>query len=306
MFFEWVSQFEEAMVGVERLDQYLRKDLEVGAKLPPEAQFATGHPQKTAKEQKQLQETSFENKTAASLEFKDVTFRYREDLPLVLKNLNFEIKAGERFGIIGRTGSGKSSMIQALLHLYPLEKGFIAIDGLKPKTKADQTDSLDLEIYRKSIAFIAQDPTLFKGSLRDNLLISSDLSIEEQESRMIGALNRVGLEHWATPKGLDYPVEEKGRNLSQGEKQLLSMARCLLQNAPVVIMDEATSSVDPQSEEILVQATEQFFAGKTQVMIAHRLSTLLNCDRILWLHNGEIKMIGTPKEVLPIFQDARL
>jgi ABC-type multidrug transport system fused ATPase/permease subunit len=306
MFFEWVSQFEEAMVGVERLDQYLRKDLEVGAKLPPEAQFATGHPQKTAKEQKQLQETSFENKTAASLEFKDVTFRYREDLPLVLKNLNFEIKAGERFGIIGRTGSGKSSMIQALLHLYPLEKGFIAIDGLKPKTKADKTDSVDLEIYRKSIAFIAQDPTLFKGSLRDNLLISSDLSIEEQESRMIGALNRVGLEHWATPKGLDYPVEEKGRNLSQGEKQLLSMARCLLQNAPVVIMDEATSSVDPQSEEILVQATEQFFAGKTQVMIAHRLSTLLNCDRILWLHNGEIKMIGTPKEVLPIFQDARL
>jgi ABC-type multidrug transport system fused ATPase/permease subunit len=306
MFFEWVSQFEEAMVGVERLDQYLRKELEPGAKLPPEAQFDTGHPRKSKEELQAIQNAKFNEKQAAAVDFNHVDFRYRKDLPLVLKELKFSIQAGERFGIIGRTGSGKSSLIQALLHLYPIEKGYISIDGLKPKINPELENSLDLEVYRKSIAFIAQDPTLFKGNLRDNLLISSLRPALEQEELMISALKRVGLDQWASKQGLNYPVEEKGRNLSQGEKQLVSMARCLLQNAPVVIMDEATSSVDPQSEEILVRATEEIFHGKTQIIIAHRLSTLLNCDRILWLHNGAVKMIAPPSEVLPLFQNTKL
>jgi ABC-type multidrug transport system fused ATPase/permease subunit len=306
MFFEWVSQFEEAMVGVERLDQYLRKELEPGAKLPPEAQFDTGHPRKSKEELQAIQNAKFNEKQAAAVDFNEVDFRYRKDLPLVLKELKFSIQAGERFGIIGRTGSGKSSLIQALLHLYPIEKGYISIDGLKPKINPELENSLDLEVYRKSIAFIAQDPTLFKGNLRDNLLISSLRPALEQEELMISALKRVGLDQWASKQGLNYPVEEKGRNLSQGEKQLVSMARCLLQNAPVVIMDEATSSVDPQSEEILVRATEEIFHGKTQIIIAHRLSTLLNCDRILWLHNGAVKMIAPPSEVLPLFQNTKL
>jgi ABC-type multidrug transport system fused ATPase/permease subunit len=306
MFFEWVSQFEEAMVGVERLDQYLRKELEPGAKLPPEAQFDTGHPRKSKEELQAIQNAKFNEKQAAAVDFNHVDFRYRKDLPLVLKELKFSIQAGERFGIIGRTGSGKSSLIQALLHLYPIEKGYISIDGLKPKINPELENSLDLEVYRKSIAFIAQDPTLFKGNLRDNLLISSLPPVLEQEELMISALKRVGLDQWASKQGLNYPVEEKGRNLSQGEKQLVSMARCLLQNAPVVIMDEATSSVDPQSEEILVRATEEIFHGKTQIIIAHRLSTLLNCDRILWLHNGAVKMIAPPSEVLPLFQNTKL
>jgi ABC-type multidrug transport system fused ATPase/permease subunit len=101
-------------------------------------------------------------------------------------------------------------------------------------------------------------------------------------------------------------IEERGRNLSLGEKQLVCLARCLLQNAPVVIMDEATSSIDPKSEEILVKATEEFFAGRTQLIIAHRLSTLRSCDRVMWLRNGKIEMIGKPTEVLPIFERSRL
>lgn len=300
MFFEWISQFEEAMVGVERLDNYIRRPLEEGAKLPPEAQFQTGHPQ--AKVGEKLAAPSV---TASTVSFSNVWFRYRSDLPHVLKGLNFEIKAGERFGIVGRTGSGKSSLIQALFHLYPLESGSILIDGQGPDLLKNETKTnsmIDLRQFRRSIAFIAQDPTLFKGTIHDNL----DVRHEYPREELFAALNRVGLNEWSFDKGLESPVEERGRNLSQGERQLLCMARCLLQDAPVVVMDEATSSVDPQSEEMIVKATDEFFQGKTQIIIAHRLSTLQNCDRILWLQNGEVRMIGAPQEVLPIFQQSNL
>jgi ABC-type multidrug transport system fused ATPase/permease subunit len=108
------------------------------------------------------------------------------------------------------------------------------------------------------------------------------------------------------PGGLDMRIEERGKNLSLGERQLLCMARCLLQEAPIVIMDEATSSVDPQSEEIMVKATEEFFSDRTQIIIAHRLSTLAKCDRILWLQNGEIVALGPTAEVLPRFKNTEL
>lgn len=298
MFFEWISQFEEAMVGVERLDNYIRKPLEEGAKLPKEAQFVTGHAQSTGNE-----EVHVPKETSSKVTFSDVWFRYRADLPFVLKGLSFEIHAGERFGIVGRTGSGKSSLIQALFHLYPLEKGAISIDERRPDLLKNESGQLmDLRQYRRSIAFIAQDPTLFKGTIRDNLDVNHEYPISE----LAAALNRVGLTEWASAKGLESSVEERGRNLSQGERQLLCMARCLLQDSPVVVMDEATSSVDPQSEEMIVKATEEFFQGKTQIIIAHRLSTLQNCDRILWLQNGEVRMIGSPREVLPIFQQSNL
>ncbi len=294
MFFEWISQFEEALVGVERMDHYLRSPLEKGALLPASSQFITEHP-KRMKPRDELPGAELKKLNSASVEFKDLCFRYRENLPLVLKNLNFKIEAGETLGVVGRTGSGKSSLIQALFHLYPLTEGRILIEG-------KSADDVDLVNFRQAMAFIAQDPTLFKGSLRENLDITSSSS----EEKMCNVLNQVGLPEWANSEGLRKNIEEKGRNLSLGERQLICMARCLLQNAPIVIMDEATSSVDPQTEEILVRATEEFFKGKTQIIIAHRLSTLLHCDRILWLQNGEIQMIGKPYEVLPSFQKANL
>ena len=293
MFFEWISQFEEALVGVERMDQYLRSPLEKGALLPATAQFQTGHPIKSTNDV--LPGANLKKLEAAGVEFEKVSFRYRQDLPMVLKNLNFQIQPGERFGVVGRTGSGKSSLIQALFHLYPLTEGQIRIDGMSAQ-------DVDLMNYRQSIAFIAQDPALFKGSLKENLDVTYAASAED----MYEALTKVGLTEWANPDGLMKSIEEKGRNLSLGERQLICMARCLLQNAPVIIMDEATSSVDPQTEEILVRATDDFFKGKTQIIIAHRLSTLLNCDRILWLQNGEVKLIGSPQQVLPQFQRANL
>jgi len=304
MFFEWVSQFEEAMVGVERLDHYVRSPLEKGARLPSWARFQTEHPKATRMNEIRLQQSKLTHAPAARVEFAQVQFRYRKDLPPVLKGLSFDIKAGERFGIVGRTGSGKSSLIQALFYLYPLDQGAIRIDGKCPDPidGSEQPDFVDLNLYRRSIAFIAQDPTLFRGTLRENLDVNQTLNDDD----LIEALKKVGLQEWANPYDLLRPIEERGRNLSQGERQLLCMARCLLQDTPVIVMDEATSSVDPQSEEILVRATEEFFRDKTQIIIAHRLSTLQNCDRILWLQNGEIRMIGKPSEVLPQFQKAKL
>ncbi|WP_373997766.1 ABC transporter ATP-binding protein [Bdellovibrio bacteriovorus] len=303
MFFEWLTQFEEAMIGVERLDQYMRMQIENGSHLPASAKFATGHPVYSESVEKYLHNRRLTEDRSASVQVKDVWFRYREDLPWVLKGVNFEVKAGERLGIVGRTGSGKSSLIQALFYLYPIDKGHISINEHLPKFNEDAT-GVDLNLYRQSMAFIAQEPILFQGSLRFNLDIKDTLPDE----RLIQVIEQVGLGDWlrSHPEGLMMRIEERGKNLSLGERQLLCMARCLLQESPIVIMDEATSSVDPQSEEILVKATEEFFSDRTQLIIAHRLSTLAKCDRILWLQNGEIVALGPTEEVLPRFKKAEL
>ncbi len=153
---------------------------------------------------------------------------------------------------------------------------------------------LDLNRYRRLISLISQDPALFQGRLRDNLDITGKLT----EGEMISALLKVGLHDWANGEGLDFVIEERGRNVSSGEKQLICIARCLLQDTPLILMDEATSSIDPKSEELVMKASETFFQGRTQIIIAHRLSTIEKCDRLLWLHEGELKMMAKPSEVL--------
>lgn len=303
MFFEWLTQFEEAMIGVERLDNYMRMPIEPGSHLPSYAKLPTGHPVYSKDDENNfLHGKKVTLDKNASVEVKDLWFRYNDHLPWVLKGVSFKVNAGERLGIVGRTGSGKSSLIQALFHLYPIDKGTVYLADQSPCV--DYEHGIDLNIYRKSMAFIAQEPVLFLGSLRFNLDIENRYSDED----LYRILNQVGLKEWvqAQPGQLDMKVEERGKNLSLGERQLLCMARCLLQEAPIVIMDEATSSVDPQSEEILVRATEEFFSERTQIIIAHRLSTLEKCDRILWLQNGEIKALGPTAEVLPKFKSTEL
>lgn len=298
MFFEWLSQLEEAMIGVERLDRYLRLPIEIGNRLPARSAFRTYHARYSPDEERRMLQTRLTPERAASVHAKDLWFRYSEKLPWVLKGVTFDVKPGERIGIIGRTGSGKSSLIQAMFHLYPVGKGEILIAG--QKANVDGAGGADLNAYRRSIAFIAQEPVLFQGTLRRNLDIDGHCT----DAQIFAALDRVDLGDWVRshPRGLDLRVEERGKNLSLGERQLLCMARCLLQDAPVVIMDEATSAVDPQSEEILVRATEEFFKGRTQILIAHRLSTLLKCDRILWLDNGEVRRWGPTDDVLDEFE----
>jgi len=145
---------------------------------------------------------------------------------------------------------------------------------------------------------------LFQGSLRFNL----DIENVHTDEELYEVLDQVGLLEWVNTNvdRLEQKIEERGKNLSLGERQLLCMARCLLQQSPIVIMDEATSSVDPQSEEIMVRATEEFFSKRTQIIIAHRLSTLAKCDRILWLQKGEIVALGPTAEVLPRFKNTEL
>lgn len=321
MLFEWLAQLEEAMVGVERLDQYLRKPIEAGQSLPASARFATGHSQYDPNKQTELAKMAQANSPRPPVEvrFEDVWLRYDEELPFVLKGVSFTVRAGEKLGIVGRTGSGKSSLIAALFGLYPLHRGQICIDGqaarfatsanslaqlgMRPsKSSLERVDgSIDLNVFRRQISLIAQEPVLFSGTLRENLG-------GEDEALLLQALHRVGLGEWLADYsgGLDGRIEERGRNLSLGERQLICMARCLLQRAPVVVMDEATSSVDPQSEEVLTAATRDFFSDRTQLIVAHRLSTLTECDRVLWLQGGEVKMIGPTNEVLPYFSQAHL
>lgn len=302
-FFEWMAQFEEAMTGVERLDDYLRRDLETGSRLPAATLFDLRHaaqPRYTADDEAQAKRERLSLHAAAPVEVRNLDFRYAPDLPLVLKGVSFRIQAGEKVGIVGRTGSGKSSLIQALFRFYPIERGQILIDGRSANVQAQDAEGCDLSVYRRSIAYIAQDPVLFRGPLRENL----DLENRHSDARLLEALRRVDLELWlrTLPDGLNTMIEEKGKNLSAGERQLLCMARCLLQEAPVVVMDEATSSIDPQTEDVLVRATEEFFADRTQIIIAHRLSTLIHCDRILWMHHGQVKMLDKPEVVLPLFR----
>jgi ABC-type multidrug transport system fused ATPase/permease subunit len=299
MFFDWLAQFEEAIVGVERLDQYLRLPIEPTAKLPSSRTFVTEHSTYTSNNEHSGRNATIRN-SSARLDVRNLSLKYKANLPMVLKQVSFSVEPGERLGIIGRTGSGKSSLIQSIFHLYPFQNGNVGIDGKSPISD-EGFEVVDLNSYRLSISLIAQDPVLFKGTLRENLVAA----VKADDSKLIEVLNRVGLKDWLSnnSKGLDLSIEERGRNLSSGEKQLICMARCILQNTPIVIMDEATSNVDPQSEEILIKATEEFFKGKTQVIVAHRLSTLRNCDRVLWLDQGEIKMLGPTAKVLTEFQN---
>lgn len=295
MFFEWLAQVEEALIGVERLNQYLQAPIEPAAALPRSAQFPTHHAKETGHEPHP--EIYLAQEKALSVEFRDVHFRYHASLPWVLNGLNFHIHPGEKIGVIGRTGGGKSSLIQALLQLYPVEQGQILIGG-HPIATHFKSPGLGLNAARKLFAFIPQDPTLFRGSLRENL----DFESLHSDDDIFTVLKQVGLAEWATREGLRLVVEERGRNLSLGEKQLLCLARAVLQRAPILIMDEATSSIDPHSEEMLTQATSELFRGRTQILIAHRLSTLETCDRIFWMREGRLFSEGTPAEILPRFE----
>ncbi len=304
MFFEWLTQFEEAMIGVERLDNYLQHPIEEGGALPASSLFPTGHWVLNKVKDYEAQTQKVSEKKAVGISFNNVWFRYGEDLPFILRGITFDIKPGERIGIVGRTGSGKSSIIQALFRLYPLSKGEILVDGKTVKLSNNETSPhrVLLETFRRSMGFISQDPILFRGSLLENLICESQYNKEQ----VLRVLEQVGLGEWANDEGLGLLIEEKGKNLSVGEKQLLCMARCLLQDVPIVIMDEATSSVDPKSEEIMVRATSEFFQDRTQIIIAHRLSTLQYCHRILWLQDGMIRMLDTPSQVLQVFNRSPL
>jgi ATP-binding cassette subfamily C (CFTR/MRP) protein 1 len=221
--------------------------------------------------------------------FRELSVRYRPHLPLALKNLTCTIPAGSRVGVIGRTGSGKSTLILSLLRLIEPCGGHIEIDGV-------DLSLLTLDDVRRSLAVVPQEPVLFSGTLRDSL----DPFREYLDSDIESALERVELKGFlaALPHGLNSEVREGGFNFSNGQRQLICLARAILRRSKVVILDEATASIDLQTDRIVQRTIRREFTGATLIVIAHRIGTVLDSDLILSLHDGQLAELGPPEELL--------
>ncbi len=217
--------------------------------------------------------------------FEKVSFRYGADAPLVLKNIDFALSPGQVFALVGQTGSGKSTIGKLLTRAYDGYDGHVRVGG-------QELRHLDVHSLRRHIAVVHQDVELFPGSLRENITMF-DPSINDE--KVMWAVRLVKAEHMVQQLngGLDYEVREDGGNLSSGQMQLIVFARALAHDAPIVLMDEATASVDSVTEAWIQQAIQQIFKHKTVLIVAHRLSTIAAADRILVLRQGEIIEQGT-------------
>lgn len=223
--------------------------------------------------------------------FNDVEMRYRANLPLVLKGMTMHVRGGERVGIVGRTGAGKSSIMSTLFRLVELSGGHITIDGLDIST-------IGLHDLRSRLAIIPQDPTLFRGTVRSNL----DPFSEHEDLKLWSALRQADLvPHDAAiddkdPAGinLDTTVEEDGLNFSLGQRQLMALARALVRDSRIIVCDEATSSVDMETDDKIQNTIATGFRGKTLLCIAHRLRTIIGYDRICVMDAGRIAELDTP------------
>ena len=223
------------------------------------------------------------------IEFKDFSVKYREDTELVLKNINLLINPNEKIGIVGRTGSGKSTITLCLFRILEAINGKILIDDI-------DISLLGLDKLRKNLTIIPQDPSLMEGTLRyniDPLQLSTDNNI-------LDIIKIIGFDYIINrnPEGLLQQISEGGNNLSIGEKQLICIIRAILRKSKIIIMDEATSSIDYKSEEIIQTAFNKILNKSTVITIAHRIKTILNYDKIISLDNGKIIDFDTPNNLL--------
>jgi ATP-binding cassette subfamily B protein len=221
--------------------------------------------------------------------FEDVWFAYTDE-DWVLKGVSFEVQAGQRVAFVGATGAGKSSIINLLSRLYEFQKGRITIDGEDIRT-------IPLDRLRSSIGVVLQDVFLFTGSLEDNITLYDPNIPSERVEEAVDAVGVRGLVN-QLPGGLAYDVKERGVMLSTGQRQLIAFVRAYAQQPGILILDEATSSIDPESEQLIQAATKRLTQGRTSVLVAHRLSTIRDVDRILCLDAGEIVEQGTHNELL--------
>jgi len=223
------------------------------------------------------------------IQFDKVWFAYVEDR-YVLKDISFLVEPGETVAIVGHTGSGKTSIISLLNRMYEIRKGSIKIDDVDIR-------DYNLENLRCKIGIVLQDVFLFSGSVLDNITLRNPNISRE---RVIEAAKMIDMHDFIIqlPGGYDYNVMERGSSLSLGQRQLLSFIRALLYNPSILVLDEATSSVDTESEQMIQRATETLIAGRTSIIIAHRLSTIRKANKIIVLDKGEIKEMGTHEELL--------
>lgn len=221
--------------------------------------------------------------------FKNVWFAYN-DGDYVLKDISFEVKPGQTVAIVGATGAGKSSIINLLSKLYEINKGQILLDG-------KNLNEYDLAYLRKRIGVVLQDVFLFSDSILNNITLGNN---EFTEERIIEAAELVGASKFIEklPGGLQYNVMERGMGISVGQRQLISFVRAMVYNPSILILDEATSSIDSETEALIQEAIARMMKGRTSIVIAHRLSTIQNADKIIVLDRGEIKETGSHEELL--------
>lgn len=221
--------------------------------------------------------------------FEGVWFRYRQEGPWVLRDVSFTASPGQTIALVGHTGAGKTTIVNLLLRFYDPERGRILIDGVDIR----QLSTFDL---RSLIGFVQQDLFLFAGDIQHNLTLDAPITPEAARQ----AARRVGADRFIErlPAGYDHRLGERGRSLSVGERQLLSFARALALDPTILVLDEATSSVDAQAEGQIQVAIAELMTGRTSLVVAHRLSTILHADEILVLQHGEIRERGSHRELL--------
>lgn len=231
---------------------------------------------------------------AGSIEFRNVCFAYKNDKEghpdYVLKDVSFHVKPGEKIAFVGATGAGKTSIINLLCRFYDVTKGEILLDGIDIK-------EVRLQDLRKFIGLVLQDVFIFAGSVKENIRLGNDelpFQLIEEAARDANAHDFIN----KLPGKYDEQMMERGASLSTGQKQLLAFARALAYNPNVLILDEATSSVDTESEKLIQEALNKLISSRTSICIAHRLSTIQNCDRIIVLHKGEIREEGSHQDLL--------
>ncbi|GFV87307.1 canalicular multispecific organic anion transporter 1 [Trichonephila clavipes] len=265
------TQLENQMVSVERIHEY--------SDLPSESSWET----------ECIQFSREDWPSRGVVTFRDYKMRYRKGMDLVLKGINVEIASGEKVGLVGRTGAGKSSLALALFRIVEPEDGTILIDGI-------DIAMLGLHDLRSKITVIPQDPVVFSGSLRLNL----DPFGEHSDEDLWRAIEHAHLKTfvYSLQAGLDYEVTEGGENLSVGQRQQLCLARALLKKTKILVLDEATAAVDLETDKLIQNTIRQEFWDCTVITIAHRLYTVLDYDRILVMENGKIAEDGKPEALL--------
>ncbi|MFN3755460.1 MAG: ABC transporter ATP-binding protein, partial [Flavobacterium sp.] len=240
-------------------------------------------------DQVQKDGTELVAKMSGKIGFKNVTFGYNED-EMVLKNVSFEIKPGETVAIVGSTGAGKSTIINLINRFYEINQGTIEIDNKDIR-------NFKLESLRKHIAVVLQDVFLFADTIYNNITLNNHEISREQ---VIVAAKKIGVHEFieSLPNAYDYNVKERGIMLSSGQRQLIAFLRAYVSNPEILVLDEATSSVDTYTEELIQKATEKITRGRTSIIIAHRLATIVRADRIMVMDKGQIVEIGTHQELL--------
>ena len=270
--FSIAANLENIMISLERCLRYTRIESEKPSVIKPKDEEL---------EQKKWPQEG-------RIRFENYSVRYRPTTEVVLKNLNFEINGNEKVGVVGRTGSGKSTICLCLFRILEPLKGTIYIDD-------EDITKIGLDILRKNLTIIPQDPCLMEGSLKYNI----DPFDKAEDEEIVSILKKIGFEYTETDQQiLNRKIEQGGANLSVGEKQLLCIARAILRKTKIVVMDEATANIDMKTEEQIQKALQYVLNNSTVITVAHRIKTIIDYDKILVLNNGKIEEFDTPQNLL--------